>query len=543
MSDTNGSPRNETERAREIDVAVVGAGLSGVYLLHKFREMGLTTQVIEAGSDVGGTWYWNRYPGARCDTESMFYIYSWPKEVLHEWSWSSRYPDQNEIQGYIRHVVDTFDLERDIQFDTRVTDAVFDEATTRWRVSTDTGETLSARFCVMAIGCISEPNVPDLPGVEKFEGERYHTARWPDEPVDFEGKRIGVIGTGSTGIQAIPMLAKVAKELTVFQRTAQFSIPAWNGPLDREYEADIKANYDELWERCRTGSTGLIYEARERSVFDDPPEVREREFEAAWQEGGFAFLFVYNDILTDIEANEEAAEFVRNKIRKRVDDPEVAELLLPTTYPFATKRLCVDTDYYEAYNRDNVRLLSLRKTPIDEVTATGIRVGEEHFDLDTLVFATGFDGMTGALFAINIRGRDGVALKEKWAEGPRTYLGLGSAGFPNLFTITGPGSPSVLSNMMTSIEQHVDWVTDCIGHLVEEGHESIEPTVEAEDAWVKHVDAVAHTTLFPLTDSWYTGANVEGKLRYFTPYVGGVGVYREKCDEVAAKGYEGFVLA
>ena len=545
MSETNGSPQVElSPSATEVDVVVVGAGLSGVYLLRRLRdELGLNTRVLEAGSDVGGTWYWNRYPGARCDTESMFYAYSWPTELRQKWTWSSRYPEQHEIQSYIRHVVDEFDLERDIQFGTRVASAVFDDETSRWTVTSEDGETFSARFCIMATGCITKPNLPDVEGVEGFAGETFHTARWPKETVDFTGKRVGVIGTGSTGIQAIPMIAQEAEQLTVFQRTAQYAIPAWNAPIDRDYESEIKANYDELWEKARYGSTGLVYEVRDVSVFDESPEERERRFEEAWADGGFAFLFVYNDILTDLKANEIVGGWVRDKIRARIDDPEVAERLMPTSYPFATKRLCVDTNYYETYNRDNVTLISLRETPIEEVTAKGIRTSTAQFDLDAIVFATGFDGMTGALFAIDIRGREGVALTDKWADGPRSYLGLGTAGFPNLFTITGPGSPSVLSNMMTSLEQHVDWVTDCIGHLINEGHETIEPTLEAEDAWVDHVNEVANSTLFPLTDSWYTGTNIPGKLRLLTPYVGGVGVYREKCDEVAAAGYDGFVLA
>ena len=541
MADTNGTGE---AAAHELDVVVVGAGLSGVYLLRRLRdELGLRTRVLEAGSDVGGTWYWNRYPGARCDTESMFYAYSWPTELRQKWTWSSRYPEQHEIQGYIRHVVDEYDLERDIQFGTRVASAVFDERTNRWTIASESGETFSARFCIMATGCITKPNLPNVEGIEGFAGDTFHTARWPKEKVDFSGKWVGVIGTGSTGIQAIPMIAKEAEHLTVFQRTAQYAIPAWNGPLDPDYENEIKANYDELWEKARRGSTGLVAEVRDVSVFDESPEERERRFEEAWLQGGFSFLFVYNDILTDLKANEIVGEFVRKKIRARIDDPEVAEKLMPTSYPFATKRLCVDTDYYETYNRDNVTLVSLRETPIEEVTPDGLRTSAEHIELDSLVFATGFDGMTGALFAIDIRGREGVALKDKWAEGPRAYLGLGSAGFPNLFTITGPGSPSVISNMMTSLEQHVDWVTDCIGHLVDEGHATIEPSVGAEDEWVEHVNEVANSTLFPLTDSWYTGTNIPGKLRLFTPYVGGVGAYREKCDEVAAKGYDGFVLA
>jgi len=544
MAHANASPQaNGSAEIDEFDAIVVGAGLSGVYLLHRLRKLGLSVRVLEAGTDVGGTWYWNRYPGARCDTESMFYAYSWPTELRQKWTWTSRYPDQDEIQGYISHVTDEFDLRKDIQFETRVAGATFDEATNRWAITTEQGETFSARFCVMATGCITKPNLPDWPGVESFEGDTYHTARWPKDDVDFTGKHVAVVGTGSTGIQAIPMIAKQAEQLTVFQRTPNYAIPAWNGPLDPEHEREVKDNYDKYWDMARWSSTGLMYEVRDRSVFEDTEDVRELEFEDRWQQGGFSFLFAYKDILTDRNANELVAEFVRNKIRGRVDDPETAELLCPNTHPFASKRLCVDTNYYETYNRDNVTLVNVRKTPIEEMTSTGLRTSDESHELDAIIFATGFDSMTGALFNIDIRGRSGEKLKEKWADGPRTYLGLGTAGFPNLFTITGPGSPSVISNMMTSIEQHVDWVSDCIEHLVQEGMQTIEPRVDAEDDWVEHVNEVANTTLFPEADSWYTGANVPGKPRIFTPYVGGVGTYRKKCDEVAANGYEGFVLA
>ncbi len=527
----------------EFDAVIVGAGLSGVYMLHRLRELGLTARVLEAGTDVGGTWYWNRYPGARCDTESMFYSYSWPEDLREEWTWSSRYPEQHEIQGYISHVTERFDLRRDMQFETRVTRAAFDETAKRWTIETDGPDTFSARFCIMATGCITKPNLPDWEGVDSFEGETYHTARWPKDDVDFTGKSVAVIGTGSTGIQAIPMIAARAEELTVFQRTPNFSIPAWNGPLDPRHERKIKDNYDKYWDMARWSSTGLMFEIRERSLFDDSEEEREREFERRWAQGGFSFLFAYSDILTDRKANEEVAEFVRNKIRSRVDDPEVAETLCPRSHPFATTRLCVDTDYYETYNRDNVTLIDLRETPIEAVTPSGLSTTDAQFNVDAIVFATGFDNMTGALFSIDIRGRSGEALKEKWAAGPRTYLGIGTAGFPNLFTITGPGSPSVISNMMTSIEQHVEWVADCLEHLTSEGVETIEPRVEAEDDWVEHVNKVANGTLFPEADSWYTGANIPGKARIFTPYVGGVGTYRKKCDEVAAMGYDGFVLA
>jgi cyclohexanone monooxygenase len=524
------------------DAVVVGAGFSGIYMLHRLRELGLTVRLIEAGGGVGGTWYWNRYPGSRCDSESLQYSYSWSDELAQEWSWSSRYACQPEIQRYLEHVTDRFDLRRDMQFDTRVTAARFDESSNRWTVETDRGERLSARFCVMATGCISQPQEPDFPGLDRFEGERYHTGRWPHERVDFTGKRVGVVGTGSTGIQLIPVVAREAAQLTVFQRTPNFAIPAWDGPVAPEVERAIMSDYRAYRQRARETSTGLVYEVSDVSALELTPEERQRELEARWQAGGFFFLFAFSDILTNEEANEHVAEFVRAKIRERVHDPEVAELLCPYDHPFGTKRLCVDSDYYETYNRDNVTLVDLRETPIVEVTPHGVRTTATAYPLDALVFATGFDNMTGALFAIDIRGRNGLALVDKWAAGPRAYLGIATEGFPNLFTITGPGSPSVLSNMPTSIEQHIEWVADCVEYMLRNGLETIEPERDAEDAWVDHVREVVEKTLLTRANSWYIGANVPGKPRVFTPYVGGVGAYRKKCDEVAANGYAGFAL-
>ncbi|MCY4086701.1 MAG: NAD(P)/FAD-dependent oxidoreductase [Actinomycetia bacterium] len=537
--------RHDTARERpsvELDAVIVGAGLAGLYMLHRLRELGLSVRVFEAGTGVGGTWYWNRYPGARCDVESMLYSYSWSDEVQQEWRWTSRYATQPEILRYVNDVADRFDLRRDIRFEMRVTAASFDEDTSCWQIRTDRGDRLSARFCVMATGCISHPQRPAFEGLDGFEGEWYHTGRWPKEDVDFTGKRVGVVGTGSTGIQLIPVVAKQAAHLTVFQRTPNFAIPAWDGPLAASVEREFKENYSRYRRRARETSTCWPQDFSERSALEDSPQQQERELEARWQEGGFGFIFQYSDILTDPEANKVAADFVCNKIRQRVNDPEIAELLCPYDHPLGTKRLCVDSDYYETYNRDNVTLVSIRETPIEAPTPTGLRTSEAEYDLDVIVFAIGFDSMTGALFNIDIRGRDGVQLTKKWADGPRTYLGIGTAGFPNLFTITGPGSPSVLSNMIVSIEQHVDWLTDCITHLLDAELDCIEPERDAEDAWVDHVNEIADDTLFPQADSWYAGANIAGKPRVFTPYVGGCRTYRDRCDEVAANGYESFTL-
>ncbi len=527
---------------RELDVIIVGAGFSGIYELHLLRELGFSTLVLEAGSGVGGTWFWNRYPGARCDVESLTYSYSWSDDVQQEWEWTSLYAGQPEILAYINHVVERFDLRRDMEFDTRVTSATWDEDASRWLLETDRGETLSAQHCVMAVGSISRPWIPPWEGLDSYEGNWYHTAQWPEEPVDFSGQRVGVIGTGSTGIQLIPVVAEQAEHLTVFQRTPNFSLPQRNGPLDPDEQRSWKARYNELRRQAETSRTGMIEDLNERSVLSVSDEERERELEQRWANGGFSLLFAYEDILMDERANELVAEFIRNKIRATVTDPEVAELLCPKNHAFATKRPCQDTYYYETYNRDNVTLVDTQSAPIEEVTPHGLRTTAREYELDAIVLATGFDALTGTLFNIDIRGKDGRPLTEKWAEYPRNYLGIMVEGFPNLFTITGPGSPGVLSNMMVSVEQHVDWVADCIEHLRQHDLDCIEPTAEAEDEWVEHVNDVADTTLYPKNESWYTGANIEGKSSEFSIYVGGVGVYREKCDEVAEKGYEGFSL-
>jgi cation diffusion facilitator CzcD-associated flavoprotein CzcO len=527
----------------EFDVVIVGAGFSGLYMLHRARGIGLSTRVIEAGSGVGGTWYWNRYPGARCDVESMEYSYQFSDELQQEWQWSERYASQPEILKYLDHVADRFDLRRDILFDTRVQGARFDETTDRWEVSTGDDHPISARFLVMATGCLSSANTPDFPGLGSFEGPTFHTGRWPHEPVDFAGWRVGVIGTGSSGIQAIPVIAEQARQLIVFQRTATYSVPAHNGPLDEEEQRATKADYRGFRERnsqmpFALGSRRPLNEIPALAV---EPEERARVYEGRWQHGGLPFLGAFVDLLFDGQANETAAEFVRTKIRQIVEDPVVAARLAPRTV-IGCKRLCVDTGYFATFNRENVELVDVGESPIEQITPRGLRAGGRHYDLDCIVFATGFDAMTGALLRIDIRGRGGRSLGDAWAEGPRTYLGLGVAGFPNMFTISGPGSPSVLTNMVVSIEQHVNWITDCLEYMGDNGHRRIEATPEAQDAWVAHVNGIADFTLFPSCNSWYLGANVPGKPRVFMPLVG-FPPYVEKCDEVAAKGYEGFVTA
>ena len=537
----SGFPQRERATG-PFDAVIVGAGFAGLYMLHRLRGLGLSARVYEAGRGIGGTWFWNRYPGARCDVESMDYSYSFSDDLQQEWKWTERYASQPEILSYINHVADRFDLRRDIQLETRVTAALFNEATNRWAIQTDRGDRVSAQFCIMATGCLSDAQVPKIEGLETFEGAWYHTGHWPHEGVDFTGQRVGVIGTGSSAIQSIPIIAKQAAQLFVFQRTPNFSIPARNAPLDSEYERRVKSSYAEFRRQARESRVGFVVEGTDQSALEVSPEERQREYESRWNRGGLGFNATFADLLTDKAANDTAAEFFRAKIQAIVRDAAVAELLSPRDYPVGTKRLCVDTNYYDTFNRDNVTLVDVRRAPIEAITPHGLRTPEAEYELDSIVFATGFDAMTGALLSIDIRGRTGTMLREKWAAGPRTYLGVATAGFPNLFTITGPGSPSVLSNMIVSIEQHVDWIADCLVYLREHDLGGIEANVEAEDGWVAHVNEVGHATLYPLASSWYMGANVPGKPRIFMPYVGGVGAYRQKCDDVAAKGYEGFTL-
>jgi cation diffusion facilitator CzcD-associated flavoprotein CzcO len=541
---TAAHPVHAPDVLRDLDVAIIGAGFSGLYMLYRIRDvLKLQTRVFEAADGPGGTWYWNRYPGARCDSESHVYSYSFSKELEQEWEWSSRYPEQPEILRYLNHVADRFDLRRDIQFETRITSATFDEARDRWQLTTDTGESISAQFVVTAVGCLSRKNTPDFPGLEDFRGEWYHTGAWPHEGVDFAGKRVGLIGTGSTGIQATPVIAAQADHLTVFQRTANYSIPARNEPLTPEKAAEIKAHYDEIRKTCRDSDFGFPYALADRPSTELTLEEQQAVYRKQWDAGGFRFFASsFTDLLRDKAANDVAADFVRNKIREIVEDPATAELLCPVDHPYGTKRPPIDTDYYETFNRDNVSLVDVRKAPIVEITPSGLRTEAGEHELDALVFATGFDAMTGALLQLDIRGVDGLRLADAWSDGPRTYLGLQVVGFPNLFTITGPGSPSVLTNMPVSIEQHVEWVSDCIEYLRRNGLSRIEATEQAQEEWVQHVWDVASETLFPLANSWYMGANIPGKTRVFMPYVGGMVQYRERCDEVVEKGYAGFAL-
>ncbi|HUN53161.1 MAG TPA: NAD(P)/FAD-dependent oxidoreductase [Candidatus Sulfotelmatobacter sp.] len=527
--------------AEAFDLVIIGAGFAGMYMLHKARERGLKACVLEAGGGVGGTWYWNRYPGARCDVESMQYSYQFSEALQQEWEWSERYAAQPEILRYANHVADRFDLRRDIRFNARVTSAVFDEATGTWAVATDDGRRATATFVVTAMGCLSSANTPKIAGLESFKGAVYHTGQWPHEGVDFSGMRVAVIGTGSSAIQSIPHFAEQARELHVFQRTANYMVPAHNRPLDPDVQRQVKADYPRLRALAKQSVSGLLQQINEQSALAVTPEEREREFEGRWQQGGFVFLGAYIDLLFDQKANDTAAEFVRGKIRETVRDPKVAALLSPSNV-IGCKRLCVDTGYWQTFNRANVTLVDVSRTPIDAITPEGIRVGERDYAVDAIVFATGFDAMTGALLRVDIRGRDGLALKDKWMEGPRTYLGLGVAGFPNLFTITGPGSPSVLTNMIPSIEQHVEWIADCIGHMRAKGFKWIEAETAAEEAWVAHAREVAGLSLRSTCSSWYLGANIPGKPRVYLPYTGGFPAYVQKCSEVAARGYEGFAL-
>ncbi len=493
---------------------------------------------------LAGPGTWNRYPGARCDSESYYYSYSFSKELQQEWEWTERYPAQSEIMRYLDHVADRFDLRRDIQFGTRVTEASFDRQANRWHIGTASGERFAAKFLITAVGCLSAANTPEINGLETFEGKWHHTGRWPHDGVDFAGQRVGLIGTGSTGIQAAPVIAEAAAHLTVFQRTPNFSVPARNAPMTPEFQGQVKANYDEIRRKTRASTNGHPFDISERPALDTAPDERRALYEAAWEQGGLRFRATFKDLLINKEANDTAAEFIRSKIREIVKDPAVAEKLTPYDHPFAAKRPPIDTNYFETFNRPNVSLVNVREAPIERITPNGVKTSDAEYALDIIVFATGFDALTGPLLSMDIRGEDGRSLKEAWAAGPRTYLGLQVAGFPNLFTITGPGSPSVLCNMPVPIEQHVEWVENCIAYMRERHLERIEATAEAADRWVAHVNEAANATLLPLANSsWYLGANIPGKPRVFMPYAGGMARYRQICDEVAARDYEGFLLS
>jgi len=527
-----------------LDALVIGAGFSGLYQLHCLRDRaGLSVKVLEAGGDLGGTWYWNRYPGARCDSESHSYCYFFSKALYQEWEWSERYPGPPEILRYLHHVAERFDLKRDIRFDTRVVAAHYDEDENCWQVRTEAGDRYRATYLVSAVGCLSSANVPDIPGLESFAGRWYHTGEWPHEGVDFRGKRVGQVGTGSTGIQSAPVIAREAAHLTVFQRTAQYSVPARNAPLDESFRRRVREDYDAIRDAVRSTPNGHPFRIAKRSVFDVDAKERHAIYESAWEKGGLQFRASFRDLVLDRTANDTAAEFIKQKIRAIVRDPRTAAALADIDHPYAAKRPPIDTDYFETFNRDNVALVDLRAEPIERITPAGIRTRAREYPLDIIVFATGFDAMTGPLLRMDIRGRGGRTLAEAWREGPNTYLGLQVPGFPNLFTVTGPGSPSVLTNMPVAIEQHVEWITDCISWMRANGVDRCEAAPEAAERWGAHVNEAANATLLPLaTHSWYLGANVPGKPRVFMPYAGGLARYRAHCDDVAAKGYEGFVM-
>jgi cyclohexanone monooxygenase len=538
-------PETATGADLELDVVVVGAGFAGLAMLHRVRTSGLRVRVLEAGGGVGGTWYWNRYPGARCDVASMEYSYSFDEDLQQEWHWSERYSTQPEILAYLEHVADRFDLRRDIELDTPVVAATYDDGASRWEVHTDRGETFRAQFVVMATGCLSAANVPDIPGLDSFGGQVLHTGRWPHEPIDLSGRRVALVGTGSSGVQSVPVIAREAAELFVFQRTASYSLPAAHNPLGAEEQARVKAEYADFRARNRRmiAGAGADYPVSLESVLAVDEETRGRAFERGWAEGGFNFVRTFSDLMLSHEANGLAADFLRDKIRSIVSDPEVAELLVPTL-PIGCKRMCIDRGYYETFNFEHVHLVDLSEEPIHAITPAGVVVGDHEYAVDVIVFATGFDAMTGSLLRVDIRGRGGVTLRDVWHAGPLTYLGLGVAGFPNLFAISGPGSPSVLTNMVVSIEQHVEWIGECIDHVRSHHYRSIEATEDAQTAWAAHVNAVAEGTLFrdEGCNSWYLGANIPDKPRVFMPLIG-FPAYADRCAEVAAAGYEGFQLS
>ena len=542
---SNGKAAKAAE-PQPFDALIIGAGFSGLYQLYCLRNrLGLNVKVLEAADGVGGTWYWNRYPGARCDSESHGYCYTFSKELLETWQWSERYPGHEEIRRYLDHVADRFDLRRDIRLGTQVVSATYDAKTNLWRVKTAAGETLTATYLITAVGCLSTANVPKIPGLDSFKGRWVHTGQWPHDGVDFTGQRVGQIGTGSTGIQSVPVIAETAGHLTVFQRTANYSVPARNAPLTPEFQRYVKVNHEEIRQVTHDTTNGHPFTIVDRSVFDVTADERQALYEAAWDKGGLQFRTTFRDLTVDKAANDTAAEFLKQKIRDIVMDPVTADRLAAIDHPYAAKRPPIDTNYFEAFNRDNVALVDVRSDPIEAITTTGIRLrsGVVH-PLDIIVFATGFDAMTGPLLALNIQGRDGLPLAKAWAAGPRNYLGLQAPGFPNLFTITGPGSPSVLCNMPVPIEQHCEWISDCIAHMRANNIARIEAEPEAADRWVEHVNVAANATLLPFANhSWYLGANVPGKPRVFMPYAGGMAHYRQHCTDVAARGYEGFKLS
>ncbi|MCK7543514.1 NAD(P)/FAD-dependent oxidoreductase [Marinobacter bryozoorum] len=542
MTTTTAQDKQNKPADVDYDVVIIGAGFAGMYQLHKLRQIGLSAHIFETGDDVGGTWYWNRYPGARVDIESMEYSYSFDDKLQQEWRWKERFAPQPELLEYARHVCERYDLRRDISFSTRVNKLAWDDRARTWTVTTSGGKATAARYVIAATGCLSKPSDPRFEGMESFKGEMYWTSNYPREGVDLSGKKVAVIGTGSSGIQTITTIAPQAGHLTVFQRTPTFAVPAHNTRISDERDAEIKANYAEIRRLGRETSVGFNQPPGNVMFADVSPEEARKDLDERWARGGLGFSFGFEDVLFEPVANEFVAEYVRNRIREKVKDPQTAELLCPTSYPIASKRMCVDTGYFETYNRDNVDLVDLQAEPLKRITETGIRVGNREIDFDVIIFATGFDAMTGALNSIEINNGN-QTLSDKWRHGPQTYLGLMSHGFPNLFMITGPQSPSVLSNMMVSIEDHVDWVSEALRDLKESGRTRIEPAPDAEENWVHTTNDLANLTLMPQANSWYMGANIPGKERVFMPFVGGVDTYAQIIHGVRVANYHGFEFA
>jgi len=528
----------------EFDVVIIGAGFSGLYALHRLGDLDLDVTCLEAGEGVGGTWHWNRYPGARVDIESVQYSYSFDEDLQQEWTWPEHFSAQPDLEAYANHVADRFGLRDKIRFSTRVTGLRFDEEAGRWHIDTEHGESVTAKYVIAATGSLDARNVPPFPGLESFRGQWHHTARWPRDGVDLAGKRVGLIGTGSTGIQVATAIAGTVEHLHVFQRTPAFSVPAHNRPLDREYEREWKDNYTERRAAMRANRAAIYPTVPQHgSVFDHEPEQRQQILEKAWAaRSGLGFLQTFTDTMLDPAANEVVAEFVRGRIRQAVRDPEVAALLSPTTYPIGTKRICMDTGYYETFNRENVTLVDVRANPIAEITPAGLRTTAAEYDLDVIILATGFDGVTGSFTSLNVTGLGGVDLRQKWIDGPTSYLGLLVAGFPNLFMVHGPGSPGVLAQMIAGGEWQVDWIARFIEHMEAEGHRWVDTTADWEASWKEEVDAAAARTLYQRADSWYVGANIPGKARSFMIYIGGFDRYVQRCGEQVEAGYEGFVF-
>ncbi|MBC79048.1 MAG: cyclohexanone monooxygenase [Chloroflexi bacterium] len=529
-------------KCKKPDVIIIGSGFAGLYMLYKLREINLEAIIIEKASGVGGTWFWNRYPGARCDIESIEYSYSFSEDLQQEWNWSNRYSDQSEILEYLNHVADKFDLRKHIVFNTTVKSATYKESSNEWEINTESSSYIS-KFCVMATGTLSSIKEPTFEGLEDFQGESYITGRWPHEKVDFTNKKVGIIGTGSSAVQSIPVIANEAKNLTVFQRSPNYSIPAKNRPLSNKEILNAKSNYSEIRNKAKYTRAGIGYnQFEERKILDFSKDYINTELNKRWDIGGQEiFTAGFTDVGIEPEANKIAAEFVKSKIKEIVNDPITADLLSPKD-SIGCKRLCADTNYFETFNKKNVELIDINSTPIKSITKKGLSTNKRDFDFDILIFATGFDAMTGALLSIDITGKNNKKLKDKWKDGPRSYLGISISDFPNLFTVTGPGSPSVLTNMIVAIEQHVEWIFDCIKFLYKSNKNNIEANVEFENSWMEHIEDIASNTLRYTCNSWYVGANVPGKKRVFMPYAGGFGNYREKCDEIASNSYNGFII-